>query len=102
MVYFSGFQNSPDASHQETAQIAPSEHNLSNVDWVHQKLRTAFPMAKIDVQDTRGDDQHLSVALISGDFAEKPRIVCHQMVYAALDQMRNNRIHALALRTQSE
>jgi stress-induced morphogen len=78
------------------------EETLSNVHWIHQKLGAAFPQADITVTDTRGDDQHLSVTIISGVFAEKSRITCHQMVYAALDHMRHNQIHALALRTQSK
>ncbi|MBM3631469.1 MAG: BolA family transcriptional regulator [Alphaproteobacteria bacterium] len=76
------------------------EKTLSNVHWIHQKLSAAFPQADITVTDTRGDDQHLSVTVISGVFTEKSRITCHQMVYAALDNMRHNQIHALALRTQ--
>ncbi len=83
--------------------IKPStEETLSNVHWIHQKLSTAFPQADITVTDTRGDDQHLSVTIISGVFAQKSRMACHQMVYAALDHMRHNQIHALALRTRSE
>ena len=79
-----------------------AEETLSNVHWIRQKLDAAFPQADITVTDTRGDDQHLSVTIISGLFAEKPRMVCHQMVYAALDHMRHNQIHALALRTQAK
>ena len=79
-----------------------AEEPLSNVHWIHQKLDAAFPQSDITVTDTRGDDQHLSVTIVSGVFAEKSRITCHQMVYAALDHMRHSQIHALALRTQSK
>lgn len=74
---------------------------LSNVAWIRQRLSTAFPGALIQVEDTRGDDQHLCATIISGEFSGKTRIACHQRVYAALDHMRGGHIHALALKTQS-
>ena len=104
MTYFSEPLSEPllDATAPHHDEDPRPEETLSNVHWIHQKLATAFPQADITVTDTRGDDQHLSVTIISPVFAEKSRIMCHQMVYAALDHMRHNRIHALALRTQSE
>ena len=68
--------------------------------WILQKLGAAFPQSEITVNDTRGDDQHMSVTIVSGVFAEKSRITCHQMVYAALDHMRHGHIHAMALKTE--
>ena len=92
---------SPTPMDQESS-VPTSSLDLSNLDWVHQRLKASFPLARIQVQDTRGDDQHLSVTIMSSDFKDKPRIACHQMVYAVLDHMRNNQIHALALRTAIE
>ena len=72
---------------------------LSNVHWIYQRLNTAFPSAEIQVEDTRGDDQHLAVIIASGAFLEKSRIACHQLVYGALDHMRQGKIHAMSLKT---
>ncbi len=104
MTYFSHTLTEPllDTSSADQDMESLTDGSLSNVHWIHQKLRAAFPQAEITVVDTRGDDQHLSVTIISRMFAEKSRMACHQMVYAALDHMRQNQIHALALRTQSE
>ena len=44
---------------------------ITNVAWVHQQLCHAFPGARITVTDTRRDDQHLSVHIITEHFSRK-------------------------------
>jgi len=86
----------------ETVDLAASsswDSTASNVHWIYQRLSTAFPCAEIQVEDTRGDDQHLAVIIASGAFLEKSRIACHQLVYGALDHMRQGKIHAMSLKT---
>ena len=76
-----------------------ADESWSNVFWIQKRLIQAFPDAVIQVDDTRNDDQHLAVTIVTAQFSGKTRIACHQLVYAALDQMRNGRIHAMSLKT---
>ena len=76
------------------------EHRMSNIEWIQQRLVQAFPDAIIHVEDTRGDDQHLAVTICAAGFLGKSIVACHKMVYAALDQMRQGRIHAMSLKTK--
>lgn len=88
------------AMHDVTNLEAPHcDSPLSNVQWIYQRLSAAFPSSEIKVEDTRGDDQHLAVIIASGAFLEKSRIACHQLVYGALDHMRQGKIHAMSLKT---
>ena len=73
----------------------------TNVAWVQQQLSHAFPGARITVTDTRRDDQHLSVHIITEDFYEKSLIQRHRQVYAALQGQTGYRVHALSLCTQT-
>jgi BolA protein len=49
-------------------------------------------------RDGRG---HFSVVIESAAFAGKPPLACHRMVYAALGELMQTEIHALALTTRS-
>ena len=99
------FSDSPAHSHateqssQESCCHVAADDIMPNVSWIHQRLLLSFPDAIIQVEDTRGDDQHLAVTIRAADFSGKTMIACHKMVYAALDQMRHNRIHAMSLKT---
>lgn len=50
-------------------------------------------------QDGRG---HFRIRITSSRFAGKPRLVRHRMVYAALGDMMETDIHALAIEADSE
>jgi len=63
-------------------------------------IKTAFPDAKVDVQDLRGDGDHYAATVISKAFVGKSRIQQHQMVYAALEGRMGEELHALALKTK--
>ncbi len=44
-----------------------------------------------------GGNTHWSVEIVSRDFAGKPTVARHRMVYAALGDLMNNPIHALQI-----
>ena len=63
-------------------------------------LEQALPGSTIEMQDLTGGGDHWQVFIVSSAFEGKGLIEQHQMVYAALkDEMGDQRIHALALKT---
>jgi stress-induced morphogen len=70
-------------------------------DAVKARLSAAFPDAVLEVVDLTGTEDHLRVAIQSSAFDGKSRIEQHKMVYAALGELMNGPIHALALTTRS-
>jgi stress-induced morphogen len=88
--------SNPNPHHDDVVGSTPQP---TNIQWIQWRLMAAFPQCILDIQDTRGDDQHLSVTISSTAFSGKSRIACHQMVYAALDHMRQGCIHAMSLKT---
>lgn len=62
-------------------------------------LRTAFPDASIEIQDTAGDGDHWAASIVSEAFRGKSRVQQHQMVYGAIGPQMGGELHALALRT---
>ena len=63
-------------------------------------LEQALPGSTIEMQDLTGGGDHWQVFIVSRAFEGKGLIEQHQMVYAALkDEMGDQRIHALALKT---
>jgi acid stress-induced BolA-like protein IbaG/YrbA len=63
-------------------------------------LEQALPGSTIEMQDLTGGGDHWQVFIVSTAFEGKGLIEQHQMVYAALkDEMGDQRIHALALKT---
>ena len=67
-------------------------------------LQEAFPDADITLTDLAGDNNHWQAEIISSQFAGKPRVAQHQMVYKALKGKVGNdhdALHALALKTSA-
>ena len=63
-------------------------------------LEQALPGSTIEMQDLTGGGDHWQLFIASPAFEGKGLIEQHQMVYAALkDEMGDQRIHALALKT---
>ena len=63
-------------------------------------LEPALPGSTIEMQDLTGGGDHWQVFIVSPAFEGKGLIEQHQMVYAALkEEMGDQRIHALALKT---
>ncbi len=64
-------------------------------------LKEAFPDAEITLTDLAGDNDHWQAEIVSAQFAGKPRVAQHQMVYAALKGRMGGELHALALKTRA-
>ena len=62
-------------------------------------LRDAFPDARIQIEDMRGDGDHYAAYVESKLFIGRNRVQQHQMVYAALKGHMGDSLHALALQT---
>ncbi len=62
-------------------------------------IKTAFPDARITIEDLAGDNDHFAASVISEAFRGVSRVRQHQMVYAALQGRMGGALHALALQT---
>ncbi len=65
------------------------------------ELRTAFPDARIVIDDLAGDGDHYRARITSSAFAGLSRVRQHQLVYAALKGKVGGELHALALETSA-
>jgi len=72
--------------------LAVSEETL------RQLVETHIPYAQASVLLYASDD-HFEMRVVSPAFAGKSRIKQHRMVYAALGEHMQDRVHALALKT---
>lgn len=62
-------------------------------------IRTAFPAAEFTLVDTMGDQDHYQLSISCPSFVGKTRVAQHQMVYAALQGLMAEQLHALSLKT---
>ncbi|MGH8163688.1 MAG: BolA family protein [Rhodanobacteraceae bacterium] len=60
-------------------------------------IEQGLPGARVEVHGP--DGVHFEARVISTDFAGKPTLARHRIVYAALGERMGGEIHALALRT---
>lgn len=64
-----------------------------------ERLREAFPDARIEVVDLTGTDDHLEARIVSASFEGQSAIERHKRVYAPLrDWIEDDTIHALAIK----
>lgn len=75
---------------------------MKNSQWIYDRLTECFPKAHIEVLDTRGDDQHLSLIIKDQIFQDKTLVQRHQMIYKALNNLREGQIHALSIEAKPE
>jgi stress-induced morphogen len=73
---------------------------MPSPDVVRARLVDAFPGAEIELTDLTGTEDHFQAVVVAAQFAGKSRIDQHKMVYAALGELMNGAIHALALTTR--
>jgi len=73
--------------------------NQQLVDQMEERLQKSFPNGQFEITD--GDDgMHLQVTVTSADFAEKPLVHQHKLVYAALnDLLKSGELHSLNIKT---
>jgi stress-induced morphogen len=64
------------------------------------RLLAAFPGARVEVTDLTGTHDHFQALVVTRAFGGKSRIDQHKLVYAALGELMNGDIHALALTTR--
>jgi stress-induced morphogen len=70
-------------------------------DSIKLRLLAAFPNATVEVTDLTGTHDHFQAVVVTGAFAGKSRLEQHQLVYAALGELMQGDIHALALTTRA-
>jgi stress-induced morphogen len=68
---------------------------------LEKRLQTAFPDARITVEDLAGDGDHYRARIVSAAFAGLPRVRQHQLVNKALADVLGGELHALALETSA-
>jgi len=73
---------------------------MTSLEVIRTRLLVAFPGARIDVTDLTGTQDHFQAVVVAREFDGKSRIDQHKMVYAALGDLMNGAIHALALTTR--
>ena len=73
---------------------------MPNLEVIRARLHDAFPGARIDLTDLTGTQDHFQAVVVARQFDGKSRIEQHKMVYAALGELMNGAIHALALTTR--
>ncbi|NBV54368.1 MAG: BolA family transcriptional regulator [Proteobacteria bacterium] len=66
---------------------------------VRHKICAALPDAKVEITDP--DGVHLAATVISAQFSGKSKLAQHRMVYAALGDAFEERLHALQLTTRA-
>lgn len=66
---------------------------------ITQKITTAIPDAEIELVDLAGDNDHWQVSVTSKEFAGKPKVKQHKMVYDAFGADMGTTLHALSVKT---
>ena len=84
---------------------------MSRVERIEAALRTAFAPQHLQVEDdshrhaghagARDGRGHFNVSIVSAAFAGKAPLARHRAVYAALGEMMQTDIHALAIRART-
>jgi stress-induced morphogen len=74
---------------------------MPSPDTLRSRLLAAFPDAQIEVTDLTGTSDHFQAVVVTRAFEGKTRVEQHKMVYAALGELMNGAIHALALTTRA-
>jgi stress-induced morphogen len=75
--------------------------SMPSPDAIRSRLLAAFPDAHIELTDLTGTRDHFQAVIVTRVFDGKTRIEQHKMVYAALGELMDGDIHALALTTRA-
>ncbi len=68
---------------------------------IKQRIESAIPGARAEVQDTTGGGDHFSATVTADAFDGLTRIQQHRLVYEVFGAEIGGAIHALALKTQT-
>ena len=69
---------------------------------IEKHIKEALPDALVEIQDLAGDGNHYSATVTSSQFAGKPKIEQHKMIYNSLKGKMGNELHALAIKTKEQ
>ena len=70
-----------------------------SADEIQSRIVTALPDAQVHVRDYTGGGDHYEAVVVSAAFDGKNAVARHRLVYGALQDAMEERIHALALKT---
>jgi stress-induced morphogen len=73
---------------------------MPSPDALRERLLASFPDAQVEVSDLTGTQDHFQARVVTPAFSGKSRVEQHKMVYAALGELMNGPVHALALTTR--
>jgi stress-induced morphogen len=73
---------------------------MPTADEIKQRIETAIPGARAEVEDWTGGGDHFRATVVSPAFAGKTRIQQHQMIYSVFGPEIGGPIHALSLKTE--
>ena len=63
-------------------------------------IKSAFPDATLELEDTAGDNNHYSATIRSELFKNLNKIEQHKLVYKSLNGKMGNELHALSITTE--
>ena len=66
---------------------------------IHDAILKKLPDARVEVEDTMGDQNHFQATIISKQFEGKTLLEQHQLVYNSLADLLKDQVHALQLKT---
>jgi stress-induced morphogen len=72
---------------------------MVTADEVRERIEAALPGARVHVGTFRGND-HFEAVVEAPQFQDKSRVEQHRLVYAAVEDLLDGAVHALALRTR--
>ena len=75
---------------------------MPSPDDLKQRIESAIPGSRVNVQDLTGGGDHFRATVIAADFADLSRIEQHRRVYAVFGAEIGGPIHALSLETRAE
>jgi stress-induced morphogen len=73
---------------------------MPNAEDIKQRIETAIPGARAEVEDYTGGGDHFRATVIADAFAGRSRIEQHRLVYDVFGHEIGGAIHALSLKTQ--
>ncbi|WP_394269637.1 BolA/IbaG family iron-sulfur metabolism protein [Qipengyuania sp.] len=68
---------------------------------IERLIREGLPGAEVEIRDLAGDGEHYAAHVTAPQFAGKPRVAQHKLVYEALGGRMGGVLHALQLTTQA-
>ncbi len=74
---------------------------MPTAEQIKQRIETAIPGARAEVEDYTGGGDHFRATVVSEAFAGRSRIEQHKLVYEVFGEEIGGAIHALSLKTEA-